>query len=164
LIETCQNFDTIELWIAPEPHAQLVLIQLLDFVGPYAEIVRKLMLRHAEDRIAERGPADIARSAPSAETVEAHHLETARLAWNAFRQPTPEAWRALLTRDLTALPHLRRSVLTLMDELPAAGTALGATERLLLTPIHRWWGGTALTNDRLWRWDASSAALIPLAP
>ena len=21
-------------------------------------------------------------------------------------------------------------------------------------PIHRWWGGTELTNDRLWRWDA----------
>ncbi len=20
-------------------------------------------------------------------------------------------------------------------------------------PIHRWWGGTELTNDRLWRWD-----------
>lgn len=21
-------------------------------------------------------------------------------------------------------------------------------------PIHRWWGGTELTNDRLWRWDS----------
>jgi hypothetical protein len=20
-------------------------------------------------------------------------------------------------------------------------------------PIHRWWGGTELTNDRLWRWN-----------
>ena len=20
-------------------------------------------------------------------------------------------------------------------------------------PIDRWWGGTRLTNDRLWRWD-----------
>jgi hypothetical protein len=20
-------------------------------------------------------------------------------------------------------------------------------------PIHRWWGGTELTSDRLWRWD-----------
>jgi hypothetical protein len=23
----------------------------------------------------------------------------------------------------------------------------------LHNPIHRWWGGTELTNDRLWRWD-----------
>jgi hypothetical protein len=27
-------------------------------------------------------------------------------------------------------------------------------------PIHRWWGGTELTNDRLWRWDAEQRALI----
>ncbi|QOZ33375.1 hypothetical protein XH92_18245 [Bradyrhizobium sp. CCBAU 53421] len=27
-------------------------------------------------------------------------------------------------------------------------------------PIHRWWGGTELTNDRLWRWDAESRALV----
>ena len=27
-------------------------------------------------------------------------------------------------------------------------------------PIHRWWGGTELTNDRLWRWDPESRVLI----
>ncbi len=27
-------------------------------------------------------------------------------------------------------------------------------------PIHRWWGGTELTNDRLWRWDPANHALI----
>nr|WP_233286869.1 hypothetical protein [Bradyrhizobium oropedii] len=27
-------------------------------------------------------------------------------------------------------------------------------------PIHRWWGGTELTNERLWRWDAESRTLI----
>ena len=28
-------------------------------------------------------------------------------------------------------------------------------------PVHRWWGGgTELTNDRLWRWDAAKQALI----
>jgi hypothetical protein len=27
-------------------------------------------------------------------------------------------------------------------------------------PIHRWWGGTELTNDNLWRWDAASRALV----
>jgi hypothetical protein len=26
--------------------------------------------------------------------------------------------------------------------------------------IHRWWGGTELTNDRLWRWDAVKQVLI----
>jgi hypothetical protein len=27
-------------------------------------------------------------------------------------------------------------------------------------PIHRWWCGTELTNDRLWRWDAVNQVLI----
>jgi hypothetical protein len=27
-------------------------------------------------------------------------------------------------------------------------------------PIHRWWGGTELTNDRLWRWDPAKQALV----
>jgi hypothetical protein len=27
-------------------------------------------------------------------------------------------------------------------------------------PINRWWGGTQLTNDNLWRWDPESRALI----
>ncbi|MCP3401201.1 hypothetical protein [Bradyrhizobium sp. CCGB20] len=27
-------------------------------------------------------------------------------------------------------------------------------------PINRWWGGTLLTNERLWRWDAQSRSLV----
>ncbi|MGH6677621.1 MAG: hypothetical protein ACREDL_01460 [Bradyrhizobium sp.] len=27
-------------------------------------------------------------------------------------------------------------------------------------PIRRWWGGTELTNDRLWRWDPAKRALL----
>ena len=27
-------------------------------------------------------------------------------------------------------------------------------------PVHRWWGGTELTNDRLWRWDPDNRVLI----
>ncbi len=27
-------------------------------------------------------------------------------------------------------------------------------------PVHRWWGGTRLTNNNLWRWDPANRALI----
>ena len=27
-------------------------------------------------------------------------------------------------------------------------------------PIKRWWGGTELTNERLWRWDRESRLLV----
>ncbi|WP_229168991.1 hypothetical protein [Bradyrhizobium altum] len=36
----------------------------------------------------------------------------------------------------------------------------GAGDFSQYNPIHRWWGGTELTNDRLWRWDAESRTLV----
>jgi hypothetical protein len=27
-------------------------------------------------------------------------------------------------------------------------------------PVHRWWGGTELSNDRLWRWDPLQRVLV----
>ncbi|MGL3108430.1 hypothetical protein [Bradyrhizobium sp. BR 1432] len=27
-------------------------------------------------------------------------------------------------------------------------------------PIRRWWGGTLLTNERLWRWDSQTRLLV----
>ena len=46
--------------------------------------------------------------------------------------------------------------------LTAHGNAIlaGTEDFTQHNPIHRWWGGTELTNDRLWRWDASSQSLI----
>jgi hypothetical protein len=36
----------------------------------------------------------------------------------------------------------------------------GADDFSRHNPIHRWWGGTELTNDRLWRWDPENRWLI----
>jgi hypothetical protein len=180
------------------------------------------------------------------------HFEIAGFAWQAYRAPTPQAWFNLLSMDLSALPWFRQAVVMLLEELPMAGSGLGATEmrmlelisegnacppdvfpghekrnkrrvfgyweigslldglarcpapvvtgldegpftlemhddrdrrarykrsRLSLTelgqavlagrddfsrynPIHRWWGGTELTNDRLWRWNQAKQALV----
>jgi hypothetical protein len=34
LIEACERCETVELWMGAEPNAQLVLIWLLDYLGP----------------------------------------------------------------------------------------------------------------------------------
>ncbi len=36
----------------------------------------------------------------------------------------------------------------------------GEADFLQHNPIHRWWGGTELTNEKLWRWDPETRSLI----
>ena len=46
--------------------------------------------------------------------------------------------------------------------LTALGKAIlaGTEDFARHNPIHRWWGGTELTSDRLWRWDATKRTLV----
>ena len=252
LVEFCERFDAVELWIDPEPNAQLQMIWLLDYLRPHANVTSRLGLVQTDFSIGGQRPQEIATLRPQAVAIRHDHLETAGAAWAAWRSPTPEAWFDLLARDVSALPCLRNAVISLLEELPMRSSGLGATEmrmleliseghvhpydlfpahmkpnerrtfdywevgglldglahcpasvvsgldegpftlamhndadrharykrsRLALTEfgkavvakaddfsrrnsIHRWWGGTELTNDRLWRWDAASQALI----
>jgi hypothetical protein len=244
LIEACERCEMVELWMDTEPNAQLVLIWLLDYLGPRAKALR-MILRHVGASLGSAEPARLAKSKFMGVAITDEHLEIASLAWQAYRAPTPHAWFDLLSRDLSILPQLRRCVLEMLEELPGRATGLGASElrileliaagyehpfevfphfkqrfqrrvfdyweagalleglalapvpavsglaespftlamhddreryerykesRLSLTalgkailagtedfsrhnPIDRWWGGTRLTNDRLWRWD-----------
>jgi hypothetical protein len=244
LIEVCERCETVELWMETEPNAQLVLIWLLDYLGPRAKAL-KIILRHVDASLGGTEPARLAELKFPDVAINDDHLEIASLAWQAFRAPTPHAWFDLLSKDLSVLPQLRRCVVEMLEELPGRATGLGASEqrileliaagyehpfevfphfkqrfqrrvfgyweagvlleglalapvpavsglaewpftlemhnlreryerykesRLSLTalgkailagaedfrrhnPIDRWWGGTRLTNDRLWRWD-----------
>jgi hypothetical protein len=252
LIDFCERCETIELWVDPEPNAQLTLIWLLDYLRHHGKTASKLTLVQANVRIGGHPPEEIAGWRLPAVKILNDHLETAGAAWQAYRAPTPQHWFDLLSKDLSVLPQLRQTVQELLEELPADVTALGATEmrmlglisagnarpfdifpghrkrnqrrvfdywevgslldglarspaaavsgldegpfklemhddrnrlarykrsRLKLTalgeailartedfsrhnPIHRWWGGTEVTNDRLWRWDPANRALI----
>jgi hypothetical protein len=46
--------------------------------------------------------------------------------------------------------------------LTAFGEALlaGQDDYLARNPIDRWWGGTHLTSERCWRWDAGDQTLV----
>ena len=252
LIDLCQRADTIELWIDPDPNAQLTLIWLLDHLRHHRQIALKSTLVQAEQRISNHPPEELAKWRLPAIKITNHHLELAGAAWQAYRATTPRDWFDLLGTDLSVLPQLRQTVLELLEELPMDSTALGATEMRMLelisagnahpfdvfpgnrkpnrrwvfgywevgglldgladcpapavsgldggpftpevhndrsrferykgselkltvlgeailartedfgrhNPIHRWWGGTELVNDRLWRWDPASRRLI----
>ena len=245
LVELCQRYETVELWMESEPNAQLVLIWLLDYLHSQTKAVTNLVLCDVDATLGDANPKQLAKWRFPVTAITSDHFEIASLAWQAYREPTPRAWFNLLNKDLSILPQLRACVLELLEELPGRVTGLGATEmrilelisagyahpfdvfphykqrfprrvfgywevgsllerlalapvpavsglaewpftiemhnlrsrygrykesRLSLTPlgkaillqaedfsrhnpIHRWWGGTELTNDRMWRWD-----------
>lgn len=252
LIELCERCDTIELWIDPEPNAQLMLIWLLDYLRSHRTIASKLTLRQADAVIGDHPPEDLLKWQLPVVEILNEHLETASTAWQAWRASTPRDWFDLLSKDLSALPRLRPTVVELLEELPGLATGLGATEMRMLelisegnihpfdlfphnprqrrvfdywetgslldglarspalvvsgldegpftaemhndrdrhqrykksqlslttlgkavlagtedfsrhNPISRWWGGTELTNDSLWRWDpANRTSIVP---
>jgi hypothetical protein len=136
LLEKCRRSSRIEIWVDPVPNAQLQLIQLLDWFEAYPDIIAKLALVHIDFPISEREPEEIRSIDPVLHNVERKHVEAASRAWHALQQPTPEAWYDLLTREFD-FPYLHQTVLRLLQELPAAHTALTASEARLLVTISR---------------------------
>jgi hypothetical protein len=252
LIDLCERFDTVDLWIDPDPNAQLILIWLLAYFRPHEAVVSKLNLVQADVPIGSYPAEEVVEWRIPTVKILNEHIERASSAWQAWRAPTPQDWFNLLSTDMSLLPLFRPAAIALLDELPGLATGLGATEmrmlelisegnarppdvfpghekrntrrtfdywqigalldgladapapaisgldggpftvelhddrdrhqryngsRLSLTelgnailagrddfsrhnPIHRWWGGTQLTNDRLWRWDVEKQVLI----
>ena len=143
LIEFCQHYDTIELWFDLDPNDQLQLIWLLDYFGSYPEIVSKLRMRLVVSELITADGERIGEWEVPVVDVTAEELETASMAWQAYRATTPEGCFDLLGKDLSALPMLRPALLDLLEELPSRATGLGATEMRLLELIAR---GYSLTN------------------
>jgi hypothetical protein len=252
IIDLCEPFDTIDLWIDPDPNAQLILIWLLEYLRPYEAILPKLNLVQADVPIGNYPAEQVVEWRIPVSKIRNEHLELASSVWQAYRAPTPLDWFGLLTKDLSGLPLFRPAAVALLEELPGLATGLGATEMRMLelisegnasppdifpghekrnerrvlgyweigalldglarcpapavagldegpftdemhvdrdrrerynrsklsltplgnavlvrhddfsrhNPIHRWWGGTELTNDRLWRWDPVKQALV----
>jgi hypothetical protein len=250
LIEYCEHFDTIALWVDPDPNSQLTLIWLLDYLRRHSKTSLHLSMVQAGVKIGDHKPEEL--TGLSSVKIEGEHLEVASKAWQAWRQPTPQVWFNLLSEDISILPQLRLTVLELLEELPMKDTGLGATEMRMLelisaraagpfavfpghkkpnkrrvfgywevgelldglarcpepavsgldegpftlemhedkarharykqsklkltplgeavlagtedfsrhNPLHRGWGATELTSDRLWRWDPATRNLI----
>jgi hypothetical protein len=252
LTDVGDRFDAIDLWVDPDPNAQLILVWLLECFPPHDAIVSKLNLVQADISIGELMPERLlARQFPAIK-IAGQQLELASSAWRAWRQQTPQDWFGLLSNESSALPLFRPAAIALLEELPGRASGLGATEMRMLelisegnasppdvfpghqkrntrrvfdywqigalldglaqapapavaglnegpfteemhrdrdrhqrykrsklsltelgrdvlagredfsrhNPVHRWWGGTELTNNRLWRWDAAKQALV----
>jgi len=144
ILDLCERCEALELWFDPMPNAQLMLTQLLDCLSSRNSIVPKLTLFQSNVDIAEQRPEALFEWKPPGVNIRKDHLETASMTWRAYRQPTPQDWLGLLSKDLAALPQLRQTVLELLEELPMPATGLGATEMRIVELIS---GGNASPFD-----------------
>jgi hypothetical protein len=251
LVWFCKAYgvEFIELWFDPSPNNQLQLIWILDYFRSEPYAAERLKLRLVDFDLLDG--AGLRNRTVREFDVSEHDFEAARIAWEAYRAPTPELCFGLLGRDFPKLPFLTSAMEELLAELPSPVTGLGATEarlleliarghnrtkelfqqggllktnvfdlwelgplleglasgpmpaiagldpklatlaphdargrnaayrrsRLSLTefgqavlagredfrrhnPIRRWWGGTLLVNERLWRWDPEIRSLV----
>jgi hypothetical protein len=134
LPEVCLQYDTITLWIDPDANAQLILLQLLDWLGQKPEIASRLWLKQAETPTGDRRFGDLVLPPTRIESAD---VALASRAWAAFRSSTPRAWAALEEDpDIARLPGLKRAVRQMLGELPDS-TGLGATQRKMLALVER---------------------------
>ncbi|WP_235940538.1 hypothetical protein [Bradyrhizobium hipponense] len=252
MLELSAEYDSVELWMGPEPNSQLILLWLLDHCRSEGAAASEFVMRHLDIAIGNIDPLRLAKLDPPALRLTQDHLELAGRAWRAYRAPTPQSWFYLLKANLNLLLHLGQCFVDLLEELPSVATGLGTTETRILeliatggarpfdvfpgdrkrnerrvfdywevgvlldrlarcpapaisgleegpfsldmhddplryarykqsglsltelgkavlageedflryNPIERWWGGTELTHQRLWRWDAESRSLV----
>jgi hypothetical protein len=118
LTDVGDRFDAIDLWIDPDPNAQLILVWLLECFRPHDAIVSKLNLVQADISIGELMPERLLARQFTAIKIASQQLELASAAWRAWRHQSQQDWLGLLSEDLSALPRLRPAVVALLDELP----------------------------------------------
>lgn len=143
LAEFCEPYDEIELWFGATPQDQLQLVWLLDHLCSYPALAQKLKLRLLDSDLIFYPDYDFAKGERHIPVgrVTAEEFEIAKLAWSAYRAPTPKACIDLLHRDLSCLLMLRPALLELLAELPSPLTGLGATEMRFLEMLD-WYANT----------------------
>ncbi len=134
LIRDHARFDRIILWFEHDLYDQLQLLQVLDFFSTEKHVPDIFLIQAArylgqETARGLRGHLHLMEPASDA------HFSLAKLAWNAFRAPSPEPWAALLRLQTHILPFLRPAILRHLEELPHLHSALSRTEWTILKLI-----------------------------
>ena len=140
VIERHESYDELILWFEHDLFDQLNLIQLLTWIRdhlPAAKPVSLICIGSFTGRpdfkgLGELTPDELASLLETRQPVSGPQYELARHAWQAFREPTPEALDELRQDDTSALPYLAAAVTRFLQEYPSTNGGLSRTERRLL--------------------------------
>lgn len=143
-------YDELVLWFEHDLFDQLNLMQLLPFVRTHVPASKPVSLvcigsfpgRPDFHGLGELATAGLASLLPLRRPISPEQYEYAARAWNAFRQPTPEALDAVVggaggcedpQPRTAALPFLVPALRRFLEEYPWTSDGLSRTERRLMT-------------------------------
>jgi hypothetical protein len=139
-IERHDAYDELILWFEHDLFDQLNLLQLLPFIRarvPAAKVVSLICIAsfpgHPRFKgLGELSADELASLLETRRRVGEAQYALAHVAWDAFRQPTPEALEALRHADTGPLPYLSAALARFLQEYPWTRDGLSRTERRLL--------------------------------
>jgi hypothetical protein len=140
VIERRESYDELILWFEHDLFDQLSLIQLLAWIRERLSAANVVSLvcmgsfpGHPRFKgLGELAPDELASLLETRQRVSEEQYSLAGLAWQAFREPTPEALDDLRRGNTAALPYLAAAVGRFLQEYPWTTDGLSRTERRLL--------------------------------
>jgi hypothetical protein len=140
-LERHEAYDELILWFEHDVFDQLNLIQLLAWIEEHLPSVTRVSLicidsfpgRPDFKGLGELLKEELASLLPTRQPVKRKQYELAHRAWEAFRQPTPDALNDLRYDDTSALPFLASAITRFLQEYPWTRDGLSRSERRLLT-------------------------------
>jgi hypothetical protein len=148
VIAAHDTYDELVLWFEHDLFDQLNLIHLLSFIRasvPRSKPVSLICIGSFPGYphfhgLGELQPAELASLFPTRQPVTDAQYDVAARAWDAFRQPTPEALFALTggpegppLRTQAPLPFLAPALRRFFEDYPWTRDGLSRTERRLMT-------------------------------
>lgn len=140
IIEDHGAYSEVVLWFEHDLFDQLNLIQILSWIRtrlPATKIVSLVCIGSFPGRAKFKGlgeltPEELASLLDTRQIVSEPQYSLAEHAWQAFREPTPEALDTLRHTDTAALPFLAPAVARFLQEYPWTTDGLSRSERRLL--------------------------------
>lgn len=140
IIARHDSYDELVLWFEHDLFDQLNLIQLLSWIHthvPAGKLVSLVCIGsfpgHPNFKgLGELTPDELGPLLDTRRAVTSAEYDVAQRAWDAYRQPTPDALSAFVGSDTAVLPYLAPALLRLMQEYPWTTDGLGRSERRLL--------------------------------
>jgi hypothetical protein len=139
-IERHDSYDELILWFEHDLFDQLCLIQLLTWIRERLPRTKPVSLvcigsfpGHPEFKgLGELTPGEVASLLEIRQRLSEPQYALAEHAWQAFREPTPEALGDIRQRDTSALPYLAGTLTRFLQEYPWTADGLSRAERRLL--------------------------------